>query len=395
MKELLCSVALLLAVGATCGSIVGQEYEERPRSARRPIVTLKTGTKVTPSVVPANVVNKDGDELVRVAPDTASVSGSEAASNDANTVKSPVTPANTNPSVASSLNSATLLGTTTDEARSNLSTEPTPINSPEPITGTASAASSAAAPALAAPLTSIYRIGEGDILDIRILNYEVQSASTLYTVLGGILEYPLVGDPLPVTGLTTDEIDERLTAELKRREVFESPQVVVSVRDYVSHIATVTGMVENPGAKILRREALPLYVVLAEAVPRSEAGQVLITTPGTGASRTIDLADVVASNTLVHAGDVLRVMVRPPQFFYIGGEVGAPGQKGFHAGLTLTQAVLAAGGTVRGSNVRVRVARQGQDGRLVSSEYNLKDIEAGKIPDPALQAGDRIELTRK
>jgi polysaccharide export outer membrane protein len=251
------------------------------------------------------------------------------------------------------------------------------------------------------PLTSIYRIGEGDILDIRILNYEVQTTSTLYTVLGGgLLEYPLVGNPLPVAGMTTNEIDEQLTAELKRREVFESPQVVVSVRDYNSHTATVTGMVENPGAKILRREALPLYVVLAEAVPCSEAGQVVITTPATGASRTIDLADVIASNSLVHAGDVLRVMVRPAQFFYIGGHIGAPGQKDFHAGLTLTQAILAAGGTVRvsnvrGSNVRVRIARQGQDGRLVSSEYNLNDIEAGEVPDPMIQAGDRIELSRK
>jgi protein involved in polysaccharide export with SLBB domain len=118
----------------------------------------------------------------------------------------------------------------------------------------------------ALPLTSIYRVGEGDTLDIRILNYEVQSASTLYTVLGGgLLEYPLIGEPLVVSGLTTDDIDARVTAELKRREVFEEPQVVVSVREYLSHTATINGLVENPGVKVMRREALPLYVLLAEA----------------------------------------------------------------------------------------------------------------------------------
>lgn len=239
-------------------------------------------------------------------------------------------------------------------------------------------------------------MGEGDTLDIRILNYEVQSASTLYTVLGGgLLEYPLIGEPLVVSGLTTDEIDLRVTAELKRREVFEEPQVVVSVREYVSHTATINGLVENPGVKVMRREALPLYVLLAEAAPRPEAGQVVITSPTTNTTRTIDLADASAGNTLVNAGDVLRVSVRPPQFFYIGGEVGAPGQKNFHAGLTLTQAVLASGGATRNTNGRVRVSRQGADGRLVPTEYNLKEIEAGRIPDPPLQSGDRVEIGRK
>jgi len=57
--------------------------------------------------------------------------------------------------------------------------------------------------------------------------------------------------------------------------------------------------------------------------------------------------------------------------------------------------VLASGGITRNTNGRVRVSRQGADGRLVPTEYNLKEIEAGRIPDPLLQSGDRIELGRK
>jgi hypothetical protein len=30
----------------------------------------------------------------------------------------------------------------------------------------------------------------------------------------------------------------------------------------------------------------------------------------------------------------------------------------------------------------------------VTTEYNLKQIEAGKIPDPVLEAGDRLEVGR-
>lgn len=103
----------------------------------------------------------------------------------------------------------------------------------------------------------------------------------------------------------------------------------------------------------------------------------------------------MAVNVLVQPGDVINVTARPPQFFYIGGEINAPGQKDFHAGLTLTQAVLASGGVTRFSNNKIRVSRQGSDGRLASTEYNLKEIVSGKVPDPRLQAGDRIEVSRK
>jgi hypothetical protein len=58
------------------------------------------------------------------------------------------------------------------------------------------------------------------------------------------------------------------------------------------------------------------------------------------------------------------------------------------------QAVLASGGTSRFASDEVKVMRQGADGKLVTTRYNLKKIEEGKIPDPSLQAGDRIEVSR-
>ena len=84
--------------------------------------------------------------------------------------------------------------------------------------------------------------------------------------------------------------------------------------------------------------------------------------------------------------------VRPPEFFYVGGEIASPGQKGFHAGMTLTQALLASGGATRPEAARVRVLRAGPDGRLSPTEYNLREIENGVVPDPQLQPGDRIEV---
>jgi protein involved in polysaccharide export with SLBB domain len=85
---------------------------------------------------------------------------------------------------------------------------------------------------------------------------------------------------------------------------------------------------------------------------------------------------------------------KPPQFYYIGGQIHMPGQKDFHAGITLTQAILASGGVSRFAGSKVKVSRQGADGRLVMTEYNLKQIENGKVPDPLLQPGDRVEIAK-
>jgi protein involved in polysaccharide export with SLBB domain len=251
-----------------------------------------------------------------------------------------------------------------------------------------------ASPASSAPLpTSIYRIGIGDVLDIRLLNASSRE-STLYTVMsGGLLEYPLAGAPLQVAGLTAEEIGARLVSSVK---VYDNPQFVVNVREYASHSVIVTGLVSNQGPRILRREAMPLYVVLAEAQPHAEAARATIMRPGTP-NINVDLMDSTATSTLVQSGDVIKVTAAPPapaQFYFIGGQVNSPGQKDFHAGLTLTQAVLASGGISRFANSKVRVSRQGANGLLVTTEYNLKLIEEGKVPDPTLQAGDRVEVGR-
>ena len=264
---------------------------------------------------------------------------------------------------------------------------PTPSEDPK-----TTAAPPKSAPAPIDPST-IYRVGPGDVLDIRLLNASGRESTLFMVMAGGLLEYPLAGEPLQVAGLTTEEIDKQLTAAVK---VYENPEIVVSVREYASHAVIVTGLVNDPGTKVLRREAVPLYVVLAEAQPRPEAGRATVMRPG-GQSLEVKLADAKAMATLVTPGDVITLAAlppAPPQFFYVGGAVNSPGQKDFHQGMTLTKAVLASGGTTRFAGSKVKVARQGADGRLVTTEYNLKQIEAGKIPDPVLEAGDRLEVGR-
>ena len=268
--------------------------------------------------------------------------------------------------------------------------KPTSLSIPQPVNPARGANS------LRDPVSSTnYAVGIGDVLDVRLSNLSTRE-STLFTVMrDGTLEYPLVGNPIRVVGMTTDDIARLLANQIK---VLNAPRVSVSVRDYASHGVMVTGAVGNPGRKILRREAVPLFAVLAESMISPEATLAIVTHNGKDGSP-ISLQDEKAMATPVVSGDVIRITSSASEstkkFVYISGNVVVPGEKIFRDGMTLTQAVIAAGGVPRLTRNTVRVSRQNQNGFLTASEYDLSAIGEGKAQDPQLQAGDRIEVTQR
>lgn len=240
-----------------------------------------------------------------------------------------------------------------------------------------------------------YKVGIGDVLFISLQNNA--KASTYFTVLNdGTIDYPLAGEMVSVQGLTTDEIEEMLTDRIK---LYENPQVSVKVREYNSHKISVLGLVENSGEKFIQRDAVPLFVVRAEAVVQPKANQVSIRRSN-GTSETYDLKDSKYENILVFPNDIVEFTIdgslieknNNSQYVFIGGEVVSGGQKEFHEGLTLTQAVLVAGGVKKEKYRKAVIRRKNSEGLLVSSEYDLKAIKDGKSPDPTLQSGDVIEV---
>lgn len=239
-------------------------------------------------------------------------------------------------------------------------------------------------------LTKIYRVGPNDVLDIRI--NDDASQSTLFTITAsGFLEHPMLAAPLPAGGLTTDEISRRFEADLKRRALMDNPKVSIGVRDYASHTILVSGLVKDSGTKILRREAIPLYVVVADAQPLPEAARVTVLRNESNQTFDVDLTESSEMNLLVRPGDVITLHPNITQFIYIGGEVKLPGEKTYRRGLTLTQALIAAGGVTP----KAKEARLGRDdgkGFLVVTKFKLKEIESGKVQDPTVKPGDRITI---
>src|SRR5204862_675033 len=191
-----------------------------------------------------------------------------------------------------------------------------------------------------------------------------------------------------------DEIAKLLAAQIK---VIQTAKVTVSVRDYASHAILIQGLADSAGQKILRREAMPLYAVLAEALVRPEATTVTIV-HNRKEGEALSLKDEQAMATLIVPGDVVRISggaaAAGKHFLYIGGDVSAPGEKEFREGITLTQALLSAGGASRNGRATIKIARRNASGYLSTDEYNLRAIEEGKSQDPLLESGDRIEVTK-
>ena len=240
-------------------------------------------------------------------------------------------------------------------------------------------------------LTKIYRIGPGDVLDVQI-NDSDPTRSTLFTVnAAGFLEHPMLAEPLHVTGFTPEEISAKVEAALTTNSSGEKSKVMVGVRDYASHSILVSGLAKDSGTKFLRREAIPLYVVVADAQPLPQAARVTVVRNEVGQMFDIDLTQAGEMNMMVHPGDVITLQPNVTQFYYIGGEVKSPGEKTFRRGLTLTQAIITAGGAT-GKSKFAQIARDDGQGFLVDTKVDLNEIQFGKTIDPSLKPGDRITI---
>lgn len=244
--------------------------------------------------------------------------------------------------------------------------------------------------------TEIYKVGVGDVLFISLQNAPANTANYFTVLNDGTIDYPLAGEMINVSGMTVEEIEDSLKGKIK---LYENPQVSVKLREYASHSITVLGLVEKSGKKFLQREAIPLYVVRAEAVVQSKAERVIIKRTNSTTEK-FDLKDPKYENILVFPGDIIEftygegkssTVSDSQQFIYIGGVMLA-GQRNYTGGMTLTQAILASGGLRKQSAKKVIVRRKNEQGLLSAIEFNLKDIKEGKTPDPVLQSGDTIEI---
>ena len=241
------------------------------------------------------------------------------------------------------------------------------------------------------PPSEVYTVGVGDVLFIDLKN--APQGTGYFTVRSdGALDFPLAGENVKVAGRTVGQIEQILASGIT---LFDQPKVEVKVREYTSHKVTVSGLVDAPGERGLQRDAVPLYVISAGAGVTRLATRALVT--HAKKTQTFDLRDRQTDGLLVYPGDSIEFTnesgMRDPNaaFYFIGGNVASAGQKPLVPGLTLYQALIASGGA-KGDAKKAVIRRKAENGILAATEHNLKAIRDGRAVDPALVAGDVVEV---
>lgn len=237
--------------------------------------------------------------------------------------------------------------------------------------------------------TETYKVGVGDVLLIEVKN--VSQGEGYCTVReSGTVDLPLAGGEIIVADKTAAAVAREIASRIT---LFADPQVEVSVREYGSHKVTVAGLVDRPGERSLQREAIPLFVIMAEAGVHPTAGEAVITRAPLLKPETYSLTDNSADGVLVYPGNAIEFTAGPPSrgVYFVVGSVAAPGQKELVPGQTLYQAVAAAGG-IKGSAKKGLIRRRDEKGVFTVTEFNLRSIRDGKAVDPPLAAGDVVEI---
>jgi polysaccharide export outer membrane protein len=264
-----------------------------------------------------------------------------------------------------------------------------------------------------------YRIGPGDVLEIRVYNRPQLSMEATRVDARGVIRIPMIDDELRAACQTEIELAQEIASRYRKYQ--RNPQVFVFVKEYNSQPVSVIGAVDKPGRFQLQRRVRLLELVSSVGGPTDKAGiriQVAHTNSGpacdpSGALVSREQAGSAAgdafadfevyslsetmqgdpkANPYIQPGDVITVPEAEQAF--IVGNVVRPSPITLKNPTTVSQAIAMAGGVLPDSNVnRVRILRQ-EPGAQTKTELfvNLRSISQQQSDDPQLQAGDIIEI---
>jgi polysaccharide export outer membrane protein len=248
-------------------------------------------------------------------------------------------------------------------------------------------------------LVKAYRIGPGDLLEVRVFELD-QLDQTVRVSEDGSITLPLVGR-VPVEGLTQEGVVQKLTQLLQAKYV-KNPQVTIFIKEYKSQQVAVIGAVGNPGSyELVGRKNLLQIISQAGGFTDQATNEIFILRGGPdGKDETvsIDLRDLLvngnqALNVPIEPNDVINVPVDREIRVFVMGRVNLPGAMKFKISerVTLLQAVAQAGGLAEGAKKSaVMITRKAKDGREQKIKVNLKDVISGKRKDVMLQEGDVV-----
>jgi polysaccharide export outer membrane protein len=259
-----------------------------------------------------------------------------------------------------------------------------------------------------------YRIGPGDILDIRIFNKPQFNREGVRVDPRGMIRMPLIREEIVAACQTENQLEAKITELLK--EYIREPQVTVQIKEYQSEPVAVLGAVRTPSRFQLQRRVRLLELLTFVNGPADNAGRT-VQVVHTGRTLACDnpsdardaeaetaasvinsyrLADTLRgddkSNPYLQPGDVVSIAVADQ--VYVIGNVVHPTAIALTEPMTVSRAIAMAGGTALDTKKNaIHIVRQ-TPGTTDKKEIvvDLEAINRHKAEDVVLMANDIIDV---
>ena len=290
-------------------------------------------------------------------------------------------------------------------------------NAQESASAVASAAPQSADAASSARLAAAaadnrYRIGPGDVLEVRVARAPELSREAIRVDQSGNIRMPMLDVDIPAACQTEGQLAQNIATLYKKYK--NDPHVDVFVKEFQSQPVAVIGAVTGPAQFKLQRPVRLLELVSLVGGPTDAAGQTiqivhagggpLCSQAGSGSVEASDTAAFVTyklaetlhglpeANPFVQPGDIVSVP-HADQVFVLGNVL-KPSAIPLKEPLTISRAIAIAGGTAHSTKKdKVRIIRQ-LPGTTAKKEIivDLTAIEKNKAEDIALLPNDVIDV---
>jgi polysaccharide export outer membrane protein len=253
-----------------------------------------------------------------------------------------------------------------------------------------------------------YRIGAGDVLDIRVYNRPQLSREAVRVEGSGMIRMPLIETEIQAACQTEGELAKEIATRYTK--YYRNLQVDVFIKEYHSRQVAIIGAVNDQSRFELQRRVRLLELLTYAKGPSAKAGQTINIVHSTNLSpckqttenedntafSSFKLGDVLAgkseANPYLESGDI--VTVPEADQVYVVGNVFMPLTIPLREPVTLTRAIAMAGGLKQDTRKdKIRVLRQ-EPGTSVRKEItvDLYAIEKKRSEDLALAPNDIVDV---
>jgi len=251
-----------------------------------------------------------------------------------------------------------------------------------------------------------YRIGAGDVLDVRIYNRPQLSRDAVRVEGNGMIRMPLIDTEIQAACLTEGELAKEIATRYTK--YYRNLQVDVFIKEFHSRQIAIIGAVNDQGRFELQRRIRLLELLTYAKGPSPKAGQTINIVHSSapslckkdddeiGAFTSYRLSDTLLgdpkANPYLEPGDIITLPEADQ--VYVVGNVFMPLTIPLKEPITVSRAIAMAGGTRQDTKKdKIRIVRQ-EPGAQTKKEMlvDLSAIEKRQAEDIQLQPNDIVDV---